>query len=113
CQPRVWLGGERRVLWSDRPRLKHRPRASAGAPYLEPADAGMVHAVHVDGEITGQGLVAAEVAVLEPPHRPLVDGVERRRRSGLGDAGDAKEAAQAAVEGRQREVGWAAAAACG
>ena len=68
----------------------------------------MVHAVHVDDEITDQGLVAAEVAVLEPPHRPLVDRVERRRRSGLGDAGEAEEAAQGGVEGRQREVGGAA-----
>src|SRR5438132_789666 len=103
AHPAVLPRGDGRVLWSERPLLKHRPRAGARAPYLEPADARMIHAVHVDDEITDQGLVAAEVAVLEPPHRPLVDGVERRRRSGLGDAGEAEEAATGRVEGRQRE----------
>ena len=108
AQPAVLPCGDGRVLRGERPLLEHRPAATVRPPQLEPADAGVVHAVHVDDEVADEGLVGAEVAVLEAPHRPLVDRIERRRCPGLGDAREAEEAAQGGVEGRQREVGGAA-----
>src|SRR5438034_10997365 len=51
AQPAVLPCGDGRVLRGERPLLEHRPAATVRPPQLEPADAGVVHAVHVDDEV--------------------------------------------------------------
>src|SRR5437867_1848754 len=57
--------------------LLHAP-GTAGAAELEPADSAMIGTIHVRDEVPHQGLVRAEVTILEAEHHDLADRVEGR-----------------------------------